>query len=378
MRTKQTVNARIVIAVCVLLLSGLAPVLGVSMTPGATVELTPATAPGDPQIQLALDQLPATGGTVLLDPGVYQIRHPLYLHRNGMSLRGSGDATVLHLADRADCPVLILGYMEHAPAQAIQDLHVSDLVIDGNRSHQLMEQWQDPRNTSGIENNGLMIQGVSNSTVERVVAAHCRSGGLVTANGTRNLTVSEFTAFDSQFDGLACYKTENSVFTKLNLHDNQCAGISLDLDFNHNLVSDSTITGNDLGIFMRDSFKNQFLNLSITQSRHDGVFIAQWVRSQPKGWAYIPETQCADNQFDGLKIQDCAGMAFCVHDATCVNNVVHDGIFSGNLHDQLVQMGAKLVHMQDLLKAKPVMAQQHEAMAHPNHDLADVTTKGGG
>jgi parallel beta-helix repeat protein len=351
MRTKHILDARIVISVGVFLLLTMFPLLGLEM-PVVTVELNAVTAPSDTQIQKALDKLPAAGGTVALDPGVYEIHHPLLLLRNGLTLQGSGNLTVLHLADRANCPVLILGSLMDKPSHIVHDLHVSDLFIDGNRHHQMMEQWLDRLNTSGIENNGLMIQGVSNSTVERVVAAHCRSGGLVTANDTRNLTVSEFTAFDSQFDGLACYETENSVFTKLNLHDNQCAGISLDLDFNHNLISDSTLSGNDLGIFMRDSFGNQFLNLSISQSRHDGVFMAQWVQSAAKGWAYIPQTECTDNQFDGLRIHDCAGEAFCIHDPTCIRNAIQDGIFTGNVNNDLALAAVRLSHLPVLLATK--------------------------
>jgi hypothetical protein len=352
MRTTPALDARIVISVAVLLLSIICPALGAEISP-VTVKIDSIAAPSDTQIQQALDRLPPAGGTLVLDPGIYEIHHPLLLLRNGLTLRGSGNLTVLHLVDRANCPGLILGSLKSNPSQSIHDLHVSDLAIDGNRHQQLMEQWVDRSNTSGIENNGLMIQGVSNSTVERVVAAHCRSGGLVTANGTRNLTVSEFTAFDSEFDGLACYKTENSVFTKLNLHDNLSgAGISLDLNFNHNLISDSTLDGNDLGIFMRDSVGNQFLNLSINHSRHYGVFMAQWAQSAAKGWAYVPKTECTDNQFDGLKIRNCGTEAFCIHDPGCVRNQIQDGVFTGNRNNDLALLSAPATHRPVLLATK--------------------------
>jgi hypothetical protein len=311
------------------------------------VLLHPANQFSDLEIQRALDQLPAEGGVVLLAPGLYAIHRPLCLNRNGLTLRGSGGATVLRLADQADCPVVILGPTVGNPARGVRDLCLADLVIDGNRSHQMREQWEDPANTSGIQNNGVMIQDVSNSVVEAVVAAHCRSGGLVTANGTRRLTVSGFTAFDNQFDGLACYRTEDSVFTNLYLHDNQAAGISLDLDFNHNLISDSTLSGNDLGIFMRCSCDNQFRGVTISQSRHDGVFMAQWDWNARIGGRPQPQTQCEGNHFAGLRIYNCGGEAFRVHDAACINNVIEDGIFSGNREGGLAPAGAGLVHARD-------------------------------
>ena len=352
MRTNAPHFLRIGVAIMVLLLANALPVSALNPAPGQTVVLHPAAASNDLEIQRALDQLPPGGGTVVLAPGVYDIHDPIQLNRSGLTLSGSGNNTVLRLADHADCPVVILGPTERKPAVIVHDLRLAGLFIDGNRSHQLKEQWRDPCNTSGIQNDGIIIQGVNHATIEQVVAAHCRSGGLVTANGARHLTVSEFTAFDNQFDGLACYQTEDSLFTKLNLHDNQCAGISLDLAFDHNVISNATLTGNDLGIFMRESFNNQFRDLTISHSRHDGVFMAQWVTQAAQGWEYVPQTECSGNQFDGLKIQGCAGDAFCIHDPGCAANVVQDEMFSGNLSNRLEQAYARVVHPPGLLSAK--------------------------
>ena len=349
MNTGASLPARIGTIIGVLLLSGLPPVSALNSSTGTAVVVDLPAGTAGPDIQRALDQLPAEGGTVVLAPGVYDIHQPLWLNRNGLALRGVGESTVLRLADQADCPVVILGPITRQAVAVVHDLSLADLVIDGNRSHQRMEQWPDPGNTSCIQNNGVIIQSASHVTVARVVAAHCRSGGLVTANGVRALTVSNFTAFDNQFDGLACYRTEDSVFTGLNLHDNQAAGISLDLNFDHNLISHSTLTGNDLGIFMRRSFGNQFSQVTITHSRHDGVFMAQWGRVAATGWQPIPQTECADNHFDGLEIHDCAGVAFRVNDAGCVNNEIEEGVFTGNVNGGLVEPGANLVLIQDLL-----------------------------
>ena len=349
MTTKPIISTRIVVVVGLLLLTGLRANVAMTTITDTQVVLSPATAPGDREIQRALDQLPPGGGTVVLAPGTYDIHHPLELNRDHLTLRGSGEATVLRLADGAACPVVILGSKSSKPGRNVTGLGLSDLAIDGNRSHQTIEKWVDPANTSGIQNNGVMVQAVNDSRVEHVVAAHCRSGGLVTANGTRNLTVDGFTAYDNQFDGLACYRTENCVFTGLDLHDNQAAGISLDLDFNHNTISDSTLTGNDLGVFMRRSCDNQFSKITIRHSHHDGVFMAQWVGRTATGWQLIPQTECLGNHFLGLNVYDCAGAAFRVHDAACVNNVIADGIFSGNVHGGLVQAGANQVQTQGLL-----------------------------
>lgn len=302
----------------------------------------------DTEIQQALDRLPAMGGEVVLPPGDFVIRQPIHLNRDRLTLRGSGAASVLRLANQANCPVIILGSTERNPTNVFSGLRLADLVIDGNRQNQHVEAWLDARNASGIQNNGVIVQSVSNAVIERIVAAHCRSGGLVTAVNVRRLTVRDYTAFDNEFDGLACYHTEDCVFTKMDLHNNQSAGISLDDDFHHNLISDSTLTANDLGIFMRHSCSNRFENLTIRRSLHDGVFIAQSGADTPTGWHFTPGTACIGNHFIGCDIRNCASAAFRVNDAACVGNTIQGGVFQGNRMGGLLQAATDLVRVTGL------------------------------
>lgn len=166
----------------------------------------------------------------------------------------------------------------------------------------------------------------------------------MTSAGTRRLTVTDYTAYDNQFDGLACYYTEDSHFSGLNLHDNLAAGISLDLDFCHNLIDNAVLTGNDLGIFMRQSRNNDFKGLTIQKSRHHGVFMAQTVI----GTAACPGSECAENNFDGIQITKCGGKAFVVNDTTCTNNVICGGLFSDNVQGGLAQASPNLVALRAL------------------------------
>ena len=186
--------------------------------------------------------------------------------------------------DGANCPVIILGEPVNHPQTTVRFLRVSDLFIDGNRMHQQRELWRLSGEGSQIRNNGITVQDVSDSTVEHVTAARCRSGGLVTTLDVRRLTVRGLDAFDNQFDGLACYHTTDSLFTELYLHDNPGAGISLDLAFNHNVISNAVLVANDLGIFMRASRDNQFQDVSIRNSHHYGVFMAHVDQLTAQGW----------------------------------------------------------------------------------------------
>ena len=282
------------------------------------------------EIQQALDALPASGGEVVLAAGKFEIHQPIILSRDHQALSGAGAATILHLADNANCPVLILGQPVNHPQRTVKDLCVSGLFIDGNRPRQQRELWRLTGEGSQIRNNGITVLGVSDSSVENVSTARCRSGGLVTTRAVRRLTVSGLDAFDNEFDGLACYETEDCFFENLNSHNNPGAGISLDLAFNHNVIRNATLTANDLGIFMRASRENQFLNVSIRESRHHGVFMAHTEQKTSNGWGPAPKTECAYNAFTNLIAMNCGGAAFRVNNTTCTNNILIRAKFTGN------------------------------------------------
>jgi len=311
------------------------------------IEVAPPPIAEGEAIQSALDSLPA-GGEVVLSAGQYMIRQPIVLRQDGQTLRGCGAATVLYLADDANCPVVILGSLTATVKNPTRGLRLADLCIDGNRKHQRKEIWKWLPEGGGLYNNGVDVWGTADAIVEGVISCHCRSGGLATATGTRRLTVRNYTSFDNQFDGLACYQTEDSHFSHLYLHDNPGAGISLDLNFNHNVIKDAVLTGNDLGIFMRQSCKNIFDEVTIHQSRHHGVFMAETGAQTPAGWQLSPGTACTGNTFNKLVITHCAGKAFLVNDTGCDHNTICDGQFLDNAQGGLFQAASNLVTMRSV------------------------------
>jgi nitrous oxidase accessory protein NosD len=306
----------------------------------ATISVPPSA--GGDGIQSALDGLGA-GGEVVLSQGKYLVHAPIILRKDGQTLRGAGEATVLVLADGANCPVVILGSLTADAKNPTKGVHLSGLFIDGNRKNQPKEVWRILSDGAGVYNNGVDIWGTDNAEVDNVVCSHCRSGGMVTMAQTRRLTVRDYTAFDNQFDGLACYLTEESHFSHLNLHDNLAAAISLDLNFNHNVIQDAVLTGDDLGIFMRQSRDNVFEGVTIKQSHHHGVFMAETAVHTASGWQLSPGSECTGNTFSKLLIEHCGGKAFLVNDAGCGHNTICDGQFVDNTQGGLCQPAADLV-----------------------------------
>jgi Right handed beta helix region len=271
------------------------------------------------------------GCEVILPAGKYKICRPIVLQYNHQTLCGAGPKTILYLADDANCPVIIMGQPVNHPLQTVRYLNVTDLYIDGNRTHQQRELWRESGEGSEIRNNGITVQNVSDSTIENVTCTRCRSGGLVTTLGVQRLTVKDFASSDNEFDGLACYLTTDSSFIGLNLHDNPGAGISLDLDFDHNLIKDAILVSNDLGIFMRDSRNNQFKNVSIRKNRDFGVFMAQAFEPTDRGSEPQPDTECTDNAFTNLMGLQNGRADFRVNDISCTNNVIIGAQFDGSV-----------------------------------------------
>jgi len=291
------------------------------------------------QIQSALDGI-GSGGEVDLPAGTIEVRKPIILRHDNLTLRGAGAATILRLAAKANCPVVILGSPKQPVTKPVENVRVADLVIDGNRTNQEKEFWDVAADGSLLNNNGIDIWSVDGAQVQSVVCHGCRSGGLVAAQA-KHLEVIDFTSFDNEFDGLACYFTEQSYFSGLRLYNNLAAGISLDLSFQHNVIEDAKLTGNDLGIFMRDSRDNVFEGLDIENSHAHGVFIAESGVGTPDGWKPDPQTACTGNRFVAPLVTNSGGYGILINDASCTNNLVSGGKFANNSRGGFFEAAAR-------------------------------------
>jgi parallel beta-helix repeat protein len=278
-------------------------------------------------IQDAINNLPTSGGQVLISTGTFTCSSAIVIAKNNVDLRGQGSATILFLADAANSPVIVVGDTNTPPAELYANIHISDLTIDGNKAGQTHECWGGGCDTGGltyIRNNGITVRGVSDVRIERVSVFRARSGGLVTEKACRRLTVQDFTSAENYFDGIAAYETENSLFSNLHLHDNPFAGISLDIGFNHNIVSNAILTDNGKqGIFMRDSRDNTFTTIQIRGSGEQGLFLAQVDTDVTK--------PAAGNTFTGIIVSDSVQAGMRVNDLSCVDNVVIGAQFINNL-----------------------------------------------
>jgi hypothetical protein len=295
-------------------------------------------------IQSMINNLPASGGEIDFQEGTYRCSQPLIIDRNGVFLRGQGAATVLQIADNANAPVLVIGQTTPIPDMTRRNIRVSSLTIDGNRYNQHGEECWGGACTSAapIRNNGITLRRVEDVHIDHVTVVRARSGGLVSELGTRRLTVRDFAASDSQFDGLAGYQTRESSYSGIEVHNNLGAGLSFDIAFNSNSLSDITIADNQsVGIFIRDSHNNIFNNLVIVRNGDHGIFVAQ-VDADP--------TKAATNNiFQGLKITRSAGAGVRVNDASCIENIVAIAQIAANDGGCISEVTPGLVHQNQVI-----------------------------
>lgn len=276
-------------------------------------------------IQKAINALPPTGGMVTIRAGTYNCSYPIVIDRDNIDLRGMGSATVLRLANDTNAPVLLIGNKTQDPTLLRRNIHISDIVIDGNRENQNFECWGGPCDSGGltyIRNNGITLRHVSDVLIERVTVNKARSGGLVSEKKNQRVSVHDFTSYDNYYDGLAAYETENSIFSDLYLYDNQAAGLSFDLSFNNNNVNNAVITkSGKVGIFMRDSRDNLLQGIQIRDSKEHGIFLAQDIYAKKPA---------SGNILSEIFVSGSTGAGLRVNDPSCVDNLVIGSQFIGN------------------------------------------------
>ncbi|MGV3661217.1 MAG: right-handed parallel beta-helix repeat-containing protein [Prosthecobacter sp.] len=304
--------------------------LGISVSqssaaePRAIYEVSPAE--GGAGINTAIAKLARSGGEIVLSAGTYQVVTPIIIRHNNITLRGAGPATKLKLAPKASCPVVVVGDEANEPRREVSGICVADLAIDGNREKQHGECWNgacDTGELTSIRSSGIAIRRARDILVLRVSADSCRSGGLVTEKGCRRVVVRDFSAKDNEFDGLACYKTEDSTFTRMVLSDNKSAGISTDLDFDHNSISHTRMERNGShGIFMRNSSDNTFQDLVVQDSGRAGIFVDQVDLERRTG--------SVGNIFTSVNVTSSGGPAFQVNAASCKDTELTHAVFVNN------------------------------------------------
>ena len=269
--------------------------------------------------------MPPSGGVVRVLEGTYNCSSPIIIEKSNVLLKGEGTgSSVIRLADHVHAPLFIIGSPETVEGKdgkfitpfRVHNVSVEGLTFDGNKKNHdpKKECGEFPCGTSAtsIRNNSITIRGASNVHLNNIESHDSISGGLVTEKNSDHLRIENFHSHHNFFDGYGGYETTMSQFVNVSLHDNNAAGISVDIRFNDNhFIGGSIENKKCVGIYARDSKRNLFEKMRVSGNKNYGAYLS------------TPETgdpQCAeDNTFRDVEFTNSAKMGV-VASAPCKRN----------------------------------------------------------
>ena len=259
-------------------------------------------------IQKAIDELPATGGTLFLPAGRYVLKQMIHINRSNVTLRGE-TGTVLALADKVNQPNLLIGSDAQKPTakEIIRNITISQIEFDGNMAAQSSELCT---GKPWLRNNTIDIRGVEDLHISSVNAHHARSGGIVASWECARLWITDSSFHHNYFDGIALYASDGIIVSNFYCYANHSAGLSLDNKLKNVTFSQGHITQNqDCGIFARDCHSVRFSNLLIAKNGSHGVFFAHQIYpdGHPKAKQIVPGTGLHNCALIGCSINENAG-----------------------------------------------------------------------
>lgn len=160
------------------------------------------------------------------------------------------------LENHSNCPVIIIGTIEQTPLKLIENITISNLIVDGNKDNQDYEIWDNKENY--IRNNCLTIRHAANITIRNCNFTNARSGNIVIEKNCNNITIENCFIADGFFDGIAGYDSYQCHIKNNVIVNNNYAGLSFDHHFNNNVIEHNHIYFNNLGVFLRNSDFNVF------------------------------------------------------------------------------------------------------------------------
>jgi parallel beta-helix repeat protein len=339
------------------------------------------------QIQAAIDALPASGGTVYLLEGTFNIDDTVNLGANDR-LVGTGNGTILFLvaSQPNDTEIVNIG----------ANSEISSLKIDGNKSNQ-----------TGTELDGIIVDGAS-ALIENVLVVDIEDLGIrVTSNGDYTL-ISDVEVRDTDNNGISLYfgaenvqvsdsyiestgnttdvgittnysnegvrllnnqvegynvgiQVQDEVTVRGNvIHSSNTQGIVVDgarATISDNiihsnggngvfingfagayvLVSDNTIYGNSFdGISISGAPNNTIANNNIYDNGDDGIALYN--------------ANADNNQIIGNRITDTAGTSYgiLINDATNESTYMADNVIDGTFTSQILDNGTGTIYANQL------------------------------
>jgi parallel beta-helix repeat protein len=211
------------------------------------------------EIIQALNDLPATGGEVVILDGTYNITASINIPKDNVSIRGSGNATTLkrmYDSTSTDSGPTAKGLITLNEKSGCK---IQGLQIDGNRASF----------TSG-SNYGIYLYSSNNNTIAGNTCNNNNNG--IRISSSSNNTVTGNTCNNNSY-GIRISSSSNNTVTGNTCNNNSNNGIYLSSSSN-NTVTGNTCNNNSYGIDLSSSSNNTVTGNTCNNNSYNGIYLS--------------------------------------------------------------------------------------------------------
>ena len=260
------------------------------------------------EIIQALNDLPETGGEVVILDGIYNIKASINILKDNVSIRGNGNATILkrkYDSTNTDSGHTAKGLIT---LNGKSGCKIQGLQIDGNKTEHTSEY-----------NCGIYLSSSSNNTITSNTCNDNNSNGIYLSSSSNNNTITGNTCNNNDSDGISLSSSSGNKVTDNTCNNNYNNGICL-YSSSGNTVTGNTCNNNSGGIDLYSSSNNNTITgNTCNDNNSDGIRLDSSSNDNT-----ITGNTCNNNDGDGIDLYSSRDNT--VTGNTCNNNK-YDGIF---------------------------------------------------
>jgi parallel beta-helix repeat protein len=240
------------------------------------------------EIIQALNDLPATGGEVVVLDGTYNITASINIPKDNVFLRGNGNATILkrmYNSTNANSGPTARGLITLNEKSGCK---IQGLQIDGNKATYTASYNSGIYLSSSSDNNTItgntcnnnnnygiyLYSSSNNNTVTGNTCNNNNSSGIRLASSSNNNTVTGNTC-NNNSSGIRLASSSNNTVTGNTCNNNNSNGISLYSSSSDNTVTGNTCNNNDSsGIYLYSSSNNTVTGNTCNNNNSNGILLS--------------------------------------------------------------------------------------------------------
>ena len=287
-------------------------------------------------IQEAIDAAIAnSGGIIYIGPGTYTLSAGLSIVGSNITIYGSGDSTIITLANGVDDSVITYG---DGVTAGLSGFKLYNVKIDGNASNQAGTSHGVRLrcdNGTGQEavlygvtitdtlNSGVSVDTCTYTRITDCTISSAGNHGIYLESVSRcNLTGN--TIYDCTQSGVQIYGSSDNGIT-----NNTIFNCNHGLDF-QNTAQINTATGNVIrnsqtyGIYINGGDSNTIVGNDIKLSNQGGIKIRQATHNVVNGNTLYRNTEAANDTYDEILLEQ-VGVTYCTYNKIVGNNILASG-----------------------------------------------------